>query len=213
MFQSFIFLFTEREKEIKFLSTNTFITMEDDVQILLESAEENMQKAIDHLDRELGKVRAGKANPKMLDGIMVDYYGSMTPLQQVASVNTPDPRTIAVQPWERGMIGPIEKAIMNANLGLNPDNNGELVRINIPPLTEERRQGLVKQVKKEGEEARVSIRNARRDVMNELKKLKKDGLPEDMEKDAEDQVQKLTDNFTKKVDEFLEKKEKDIMTV
>lgn len=206
-------MFTERENEIKFLSTNTFITMEDDVQILLESAEENMQKAIDHLDRELGKVRAGKANPKMLDGIMVDYYGSMTPLQQVASVNTPDPRTIAVQPWERGMIGPIEKAIMNANLGLNPDNNGELVRINIPPLTEERRQGLVKQVKKEGEEARVSIRNARRDVMNELKKLKKDGLPEDMEKDAEDQVQKLTDNFTKKVDEFLEKKEKDIMTV
>jgi len=213
MFQSFIFLFTERNNEIKFLSTNTFITMEDDVQILLESAEENMQKAIDHLDRELGKVRAGKANPKMLDGIMVDYYGSMTPLQQVASVNTPDPRTIAVQPWERGMIGPIEKAIMNANLGLNPDNNGELVRINIPPLTEERRQGLVKQVKKEGEEARVSIRNARRDVMNELKKLKKDGLPEDMEKDAEDQVQKLTDNFIKQVDEFLEKKEKDIMTV
>ncbi|PRZ01821.1 ribosome recycling factor [Marinilabilia salmonicolor] len=187
--------------------------MEDDVQILLESAEENMQKAIDHLDRELGKVRAGKANPKMLDGIMVDYYGSMTPLQQVASVNTPDPRTIAVQPWERGMIGPIEKAIMNANLGLNPDNNGELVRINIPPLTEERRQGLVKQVKKEGEEARISIRNARRDVMNDLKKLKKDGLPEDMEKDAEDQVQKLTDNFTKKVDDLLEKKEKDIMTV
>ncbi len=187
--------------------------MEDDVQLLLESAEEKMQKAIDHLDRELGKIRAGKANPKMLDGIMVEYYGTMTPLQQVASVNTPDPRTIAVQPWERGMIGPIEKAIMNANLGMNPDNNGELVRINVPPLTEERRQSLVKQVKKEGEDARISIRNARRDAINDLKKLKKDGLPEDMEKDAEDQAQKLTDQFTKKVDDLLEKKEKDIMTV
>lgn len=172
-----------------------------------------MQKALEHLDRELGKIRAGKANPKMLDGIMVEYYGSMTPLQQVASVNTPDPRTIAIQPWEKGMIGPIEKAIMNANLGLNPDNNGELVRINVPPLTEERRQSLVKQVKKEGEDARVSIRNARRDANDELKKLKKDGLPEDLEKDAEGQVQKLTDKFVKDVDDMLAAKEKDIMTV
>jgi ribosome recycling factor len=187
--------------------------MEDDVQILLESTEENMQKAIDHLDRELGKIRAGKANPRMLDGVMVEYYGTMTPLQQVASINTPDPRTIAIQPWEKGMIQPIEKAIMNANLGLNPDNNGDIVRINVPPLTEERRQDLVKQVKKEGEEARISIRNARRETNDELKKLKKDGLPEDMEKDAEDKVQKLTDKFTKKVEEMLEKKEKDIMTV
>jgi ribosome recycling factor len=187
--------------------------MEDDVQILIESTEENMQKAIDHLDRELGKIRAGKANPRMLDGVMVEYYGTMTPLQQVASINTPDPRTIAIQPWEKGMIQPIEKAIMNANLGLNPDNNGDIVRINVPPLTEERRQDLVKQVKKEGEEARISIRNARRETNDELKKLKKDGLPEDMEKDAEDKVQKLTDKFTKKVEEMLEKKEKDIMTV
>jgi ribosome recycling factor len=187
--------------------------MEDDVQLLLETAEENMQKAIVHLDRELGKIRAGKANPKMLDGIMVEYYGSMTPLQQVASVNTPDPRTIAIQPWERGMIGPIEKAIMNANLGMNPDNNGELVRINVPPLTEERRQGLVKMVRKEGEEARISIRNARRDAINELKKLKKDGLAEDQEKDAEDEVQKATDKLNKVVEEMLEKKENDIMTV
>ena len=187
--------------------------MEDDVQILIESTEENMQKAIDHLDRELGKIRAGKANPRMLDGVMVEYYGTMTPLQQVASINTPDPRTIAIQPWEKGMIQPIEKAIMNANLGLNPDNNGDIVRINVPPLTEERRQDLVKQVKKEGEEARISIRNARRETNDELKKLKKDGLPEDMEKDAEDKVQKLTDKFTKKVEELLEKKEKDIMTV
>ncbi|WP_462319393.1 ribosome recycling factor [Marinilabilia sp.] len=187
--------------------------MEDEVQILIESSEEKMQKAIEHLDRELGKIRAGKANPKMLDGIMVEYYGSMTPLQQVASVNTPDPRTIAIQPWEKGMIGSIEKAIMNANLGLNPDNNGELVRINVPPLTEERRQSLVKQVKKEGEDARVSIRNARRDANDELKKLKKDGLPEDLEKDAEGQVQKLTDKYVKNVEDMLAKKEKDIMTV
>lgn len=187
--------------------------MEDDVQILIESTEEKMQKAIDHLDHELGKIRAGKANPRMLDDVMVEYYGTMTPLQQVASINTPDPRTIAIQPWEKGMIQPIEKAIMNANLGLNPDNNGEIVRINVPPLTEERRQDLVKHVKKEGEEARISIRNARRETNDELKKLKKDGLPEDMEKDAEDQVQKLTDKFTKKVEEMLEKKEKDIMTV
>nr|WP_255297401.1 ribosome recycling factor [Anaerophaga thermohalophila] len=151
--------------------------MEDDVQILLESTEENMQKAIDHLDRELGKIRAGKANPRMLDGVMVEYYGTMTPLQQVASINTPDPRTIAIQPWEKGMIQPIEKAIMNANLGLNPDNNGDIVRINVPPLTEERRQDLVKQVKKEGEEARISIRNARRETNDELKKLKKERPP------------------------------------
>jgi ribosome recycling factor len=187
--------------------------MEDDVQILIESSEEKMQKTIDHLDRELGKIRAGKANPKMLDGIMVEYYGTMTPLQQVASINTPDPRTIAVQPWERNMIGLIEKAIMNANLGLNPDNNGELVRINVPPLTEERRQGLVKQVKKEVEDARISIRNARRDANDELKKLKKDGLPEDQEKDVEDRIQKLTDKFIKRAEEMFSKKEKDIMTV
>jgi ribosome recycling factor len=187
--------------------------MEDEVKILIESAEEKMQKALNHLEREIGKVRAGKANPKMLDGVMVEYYGSMTPLQQVASVNTPDPRTIAIQPWERGMIGPIEKAIMNANLGLNPDNNGELVRINVPPLTEERRQALVKQIKKEGEDARISVRNARREINDELKKLKKDGLPEDMEKDAEDEVQRLTDKFIKQTDDVLNKKEQEIMTV
>ncbi|MFO8000965.1 MAG: ribosome recycling factor [Marinilabilia sp.] len=186
--------------------------MEDDVQILIESTEEKMQKAIEHLDSELGKVRAGKANPRMLDGVLVEYYGSMTPLQQVASVNTPDPRTIAIQPWEKGMIGPIEKAIMNANLGLNPDNNGDIIRINVPPLTEERRQGLVKQVKKEGEDARISIRNTRRETNDELKKMKKEGLAEDLEKDAENQVQKLTDKYIAKVDELLEKKEEDIMS-
>ena len=186
--------------------------MEDDVQIIIESAEEKMQKTINHLDRELGKIRAGKADPRLLEGVMVEYYGSMTPLNQVASINTPDPRTIAIQPWEKGMIATIEKAIMNANLGLNPDNNGDVIRINIPPLTEERRQSLVKQVKKEGEEARISIRSIRRDANEELKKLKKNGLPEDIEKDAEDEVQKLTDKYAKTIDSMLEKKEKDIMT-
>lgn len=187
--------------------------MEDEVEILLESIEEKMDKAIEHLDRELAKIRAGKANPKMLEGIMVDYYGSQTPLSQVASINTPDPRTIAVQPWEKGLISIIEKAIMNANLGLNPDNNGEVVRINIPPLTEERRHNLVKQVKKEGEDAKISVRSARKDAHDELKKLKKEGLAEDMEKNAENDVQKVTDKFVKKVDEMLEVKEKDILTV
>jgi ribosome recycling factor len=187
--------------------------MEDELQILLEGAEESMNKAIEHLDRELTKVRAGKANPKMLDGIMVDYYGSQTPLSQVASINTPDHRTIAVQPWERGLIPVIEKAIMTANLGLNPDNNGEMVRINVPPLTEERRHLLVKQVKKEGEEAKISIRSVRREAHDELKKLKKDGLPEDREKITEDNIQKLTDTFVKKVDDILVTKEKDILTI
>lgn len=188
------------------------ITMEDDVQILIESTEEKMSKAIEHLDRELGKVRAGKANPRMLDGVLVEYYGAMTPLQQVASVNTPDARTIAIQPWEKGMIGPIEKAIMGANLGLNPDNNGDVIRINIPPLTEERRQGLVKQVKKEGEDARISVRNTRRETNDELKKLKKDGLAEDLEKDAEDRVQKLTDKYIAKAEKLIEEKENEIMS-
>lgn len=187
--------------------------MEDDVKLVLEDASDKMDKALDHLDRELSKVRAGKANPKMLDGVMVDYYGSMTPLAQVANINTPDPRTIAIQPWEKGMIPVIEKAIMAANLGMNPDNNGELVRINVPPLTEERRKELVKMAKKLAEDSRIGVRNARREAMDEFKKLLKAGLPEDMEKDAADQAQKLTDRYMKKVDEVLEAKEKDIMTV
>jgi ribosome recycling factor len=187
--------------------------MQEDIDLIIDLARERMEKSIEHLDRELGKIRAGKANPKMLDGVLVDYYGSMTPLNQVANVNTPDPRTIAIQPWEKAMIAPIEKAILAANLGMNPDNNGEIVRINVPPLTEERRQMLVKQVKKEGEDAKVSIRSARRDSNEELKKLRKDGLSEDLEKDAEAEVQKITDNYGKKVDEMLSKKEEDILTV
>ena len=187
--------------------------MEENVTLILDITTEKMVKALDHLDREIGKIRAGKANPKMLDGILVDFYGVMTPLNQVANINTPDPRTIAIQPWDKKMIPVIEKAIMAANLGLNPDNNGEIVRINVPPLTEERRRDLVKQVKKIGEESKVAIRNIRREAIEDFKKLKKEGLPEDMEKDAEDHTQKITDKHVKKIDEMLEQKEKDILTV
>ncbi len=187
--------------------------MTEEIEILLEMSQEKMDKAISHLEQELIKIRAGKASPGMLDGVMVDYYGSMTPLQQVANVNTPDPRTIAIQPWEKAMIQPIEKAIMAANLGFNPENNGEIVRISVPPLTEERRKDLVKQAKKEAEEARISIRNVRRDSNEELKKMKKDGLAEDIEKDAETEVQKLTDKYSKIVDDHIAKKEQDILTI
>lgn len=187
--------------------------MNEEVQMYLEDAKERMEAAVDHLEKELVKIRAGKANPSMLSGVMVDYYGSMTPLAQVANVSVPDPRTIAVQPWERAMIVPIEKAIMNSNLGLNPDNNGELIRINVPALTEERRGDLVKQSKVECETAKISIRNARRDTNVELKKLVKDGLSEDSEKDAEVEVQSMTDNFSRKIDQLLVVKEKEIMTI
>lgn len=187
--------------------------MNEEVQFYLDEAKERMDAALNHLDIELSKIRAGRANPKILQDVLVDYYGSPTPLAQVANISVPDPRTIAVQPWDRSMIAPIEKAIMNANLGLNPDNNGELIRINIPPLTEERRRDLVKQSKGEAEVAKVSIRNARRDVIEQVKKMVKDGLPEDMAKDAEALAQKMTDECGKKVDEALAKKEKDIMTI
>jgi len=187
--------------------------MTEEIEILFEEVKEKMDKAISHLEHELIKIRAGKASPNMLEGIMVDYYGSMTPLQQVANVNTPDPRTIAIQPWEKAMIVPIEKAIMAANLGLNPENNGEIIRINVPPLTEERRRDLVKQVKKEAEDAKISLRNIRRDANEELKRMKKDGLPEDIEKDAEADVQKITDKYAAVVEEHVVKKEKDILTI
>ena len=198
---------------IKILSIIVHKTMQEEIELILDDVKERMSKAIEHLDNELGKIRAGKANPKMLEGVLVEYYGSMSPLSQVANVSTPDPRTIAIQPWEKQLIGPIEKAILAANLGMNPDNNGEVVRINVPPLTEERRHDLVKQSKKECEDAKVSIRNARRDANEELKRMKKDGLSEDLEKDAEAVVQKITDDFIKKIDGMFEVKEKDIMTV
>lgn len=185
----------------------------DEIEFVLDSAKESMQGAIDHLGKELLKIRAGKAHTSMLDGIFVDYYGSQTPLGQVSNVNTPDARTITVQPWEKPMLEKIEKAIMIANLGLNPQNNGEIIMINVPPLTEERRINLVKQTKTEGEHAKVSIRNARKDANDEIKKLQKDTISDDLAKDAEDRVQKLTDKFSTKVDEILTVKEKDIMTV
>jgi ribosome recycling factor len=187
--------------------------MQEEIELILEDAKERMSKALEHLDNELGKIRAGKANPKMLEGVLVDYYGSMSPLTQVANISTPDPRTIAIQPWEKGLITAIEKAIMGSNLGLNPDNNGEVIRINIPALTEERRRDLVKQVKVECEDAKVSLRNTRRDCNEELKRMKKEGLSEDLEKDAEAEVQKITDNYSQKVDVMFDAKEKDILTV
>ncbi len=187
--------------------------MEEEVQLILGVCEEKMEAAIKHLETELVHIRAGKASPRMLDGVMVDYYGSMTPLNQVSNLSTPDARTIAVQPWEKTMIAPIEKAIMNANLGFNPENNGEIIRINVPPLTEERRKELTKQVGQEGENAKVSIRNARKEANDSLKKMLKNGLSEDLEKDAEGDVQELTNKFGKEIDNQLEEKNKEILTI
>ena len=187
--------------------------MQEEVDFVLEHCEERMNAAIEHLEKELLHIRAGKASPAMLDGVLVEYYGSMTPLNQVSNVSTPDARTVAIQPWEKSLIPVIEKAILAANLGFNPDNNGEIIRINIPALTEERRKSLVKQVHNEGETAKVSIRTAPKEANDSLKKLQKEGLSEDLEKDAEGEVQKLTDEFVKKVDAHVEVKEKDIMTI
>lgn len=161
----------------------------------------------------MAHIRAGKANVKILDGIRVDSYGSMVPLNQVAAINTPDARTIAIKPWDKNMFRPIEKAIMDSNVGITPENNGEIIRLGIPPLTEERRKQLAKQCGKEGEQAKVSIRNTRRDIIEKLKKSIKEGLSEDLEKDAEADMQKMHDKFIKKVDELLAAKEKEIMTV
>lgn len=172
-----------------------------------------MEKAIDHLESGLLKIRAGKASPQMLDGIYVDYYGNSTALNQVANINTPDARTIAIQPWEKQMLQVIEKAIFGANLGFTPMNDGQLIRINIPPLTEERRKDLVKQAKAELEHAKVSIRNIRRDSNEAIKKLQKEGLAEDLAKDAEAKIQTLTDQYSAKADKHIEIKEKEIMTV
>lgn len=183
----------------------------EDIDLIISEAGDSMKKALKHLDKELLKIRAGRANPAMLEGVMVEYYGAMTPLSQVANVAIPDARTLSVQPWEKGLIPDIEKAIMNANLGFNPQNNGEMVIINIPPLTEERRRDLVKQAKAEGEEAKVSIRSARKDANDMLKDL--DGISEDLVKDAEERVQSLTNKNVANVDAAIEQKEKEIMTV
>jgi len=187
--------------------------MEEDIKLQLEITTEMMDKAVQHLKDELLRIRAGKATPNILDGINVDYYGSQTPLNQVSNINTPDAKTIAIQPWEKAMVQAIEKAILAANIGLTPVNNGELIHISIPPLTEERRINLVKQLKSSGENTRVSIRNARREANEAFKQMKKDGLSEDLEKDAEVDVQKITDDFIKMVDELIEAKEIEIMTI
>lgn len=192
---------------------NNQFDMNEEVIMLLELTRESMQSAIDHLDKELVHIRAGKASPRMLDSVFVDYYGSKTPVFQIASITTPDAKTIAIQPWEKQMIGPIEKSILNANLGFNPDNNGEIIRIFIPPLTEERRKVLVKDVNREGEAAKVSIRSARKEANDQLKKLLKEGLSEDIEKDATEQVQKFTDDYSRKIDILIEKKHIEILTI
>lgn len=184
--------------------------MNEEVQFVIDSAKEAMEKAMSHLEKELVKIRAGKASPSMLSSVMVEYYGSQTPLSQVANVNTPDARTISVQPWEKTMIPEIETAIMNANLGFNPMNNGEMVIINVPPLTEERRIQLTKQAKAEAEDAKVSIRSARQEANKDIKAL---DISEDLEKNAEIDIQELTDSYTKKVDAILEIKEAEIMKV
>ncbi len=184
-----------------------------DVKQTLADAEERMEEAIMYLDEALAHIRAGKANVKILDGIRVESYGSLVPLNNVASVTTPDARTIAIKPWDKSMFRPIEKAIIDSEVGIMPDNNGEIIRLAIPPLTEERRKTLAKQCGKEAEQAKVSIRNARRDIIDKLKKGIKDGLSEDLEKDAEGDLQKMHDKYIKKVEELLAAKEKEIMTV
>ncbi len=187
--------------------------MTEEINMALDEAKEGMSDAIAHLESELTKIRAGRATPALLDSVMVEYYGAPTPLNQVANVNSLDARTLTVQPWEKSLIEEIERGIINANLGLNPQNNGESILINIPVLTEERRRDLVKKVKSEGENAKVSIRNKRKDANDYIKGLEKEGLSEDMAKDAEAQIQKLTDNFSAKVDAILDAKEADIMKV
>ncbi|AEK22669.1 ribosome recycling factor [Capnocytophaga canimorsus] len=184
--------------------------MNEEIDIILDSTDEAMQAALAHLDKSLSNIRAGKASPQMLGSVFVDYYGSQTPLNQVANVSAPDSRTITIQPWEKSMIQPIEKAIMVANLGFNPMNNGDVVIISVPPLTEERRKELVKQAKGECEDAKISIRNARQDANKEIKKTE---TSEDIKKGAEESVQQLTDKYIKKVDEIFVLKEAEILKV
>lgn len=184
--------------------------MNEEVKFVIDTAKESMDSAISHLEKELVKIRAGKASPAMLSSVMVDYYGSQTPLSQVSNINTPDARTISVQPWEKSMLQVIETAIMNANLGFNPMNNGDFVIINVPPLTEERRIQLVKQAKAEAEDAKVSVRSARQEANKEIKNL---DVSEDLEKNAIIDIQELTDSYVTKIDQILDLKEIEIMKV
>ena len=185
----------------------------EELEFYLEEAKDHMEKSLSHVSHALAKIRAGRAMPSMLDGLMVDYYGNPTPISQVASVNTPDAKTLAIKPWEKNMLAEIEKVIINSDLGLNPQNDGEIIRLNIPPLTEERRKDLVKQSRHEAEHGKVSVRNVRKDANDHLKKLLKEHISEDEVKKAEAKVQDLTNEYVKKIDEILAKKEDEIMTV
>jgi ribosome recycling factor len=187
--------------------------MSDDLLLILEDAQDSMQKALNHLESELVRIRAGKANPQMLDGLTVDYYGTPTILNQVGNVSVMDARTLTIQPWEKNMLQPIERAIINANLGVTPQNDGNIIRLFLPPLTEERRKEFVKRANGEGEQSRVAIRSIRRDAIEQIKKLQKDGLSEDEAKDAEKNMQEMTDKHISLVEKHLAAKEKDIMSV
>ena len=187
--------------------------MADDLNSIIDHAEESMDKAISHLEVELVKVRAGKANPNLVDGLVVDYYGTPTPINQVGNISVADARTLTIQPWEKNMLQPIERSIIAANIGITPQNDGNMIRLFIPPLTEERRKELVKRAQGEGEHSKVAIRSIRRDSMEHIKKLQKNGLSEDVCKDAEKQVQELTDKYISLVDKHLTAKEKEVMTV
>ncbi|OWP87063.1 ribosome recycling factor [Flavobacterium covae] len=187
--------------------------MTEEINFILDSTKESMEGSLIHLEKEFLNIRAGKASPQMLGGVFVDYYGSQTPLSQVANINTPDARTITVTPWEKSMLQPIERAIMIANIGFNPMNNGDNIIISVPPLTEERRRELAKQAKSEAEDAKIGVRNARKEANNDIKKLEKEGTSEDICKTAEENVQKLTDAYIKKVDELYAVKEAEIMKV
>ncbi|RZJ73773.1 MAG: ribosome recycling factor [Flavobacterium sp.] len=187
--------------------------MMEEIECILDSTKESMNNSLAHLEKEFLNIRAGKASPAMLGGVKVDYYGAQTPLSQVANVSVPDARTITVQPWEKNMLHTIEKAIMIANLGFNPMNNGDIIIINVPALTEERRRDLAKQAKAEAEDAKIGVRSARKDANTEIKKLEKDGVSEDACKSAEDEVQELTNSYIKKIDEHLAAKEAEIMKV
>jgi len=187
--------------------------MSDELDFILEEAKDSMIKAIDHLETELIKIRAGKANPQMLDGLHVDYYGSPTIINQVANVSVMDARTLTIQPWEKNMLQPIERAIINANIGVTPQNDGNIIRLFMPPLTEERRKEFVKKSYSEGEQTRIAVRNIRREAIEQVKKLQKDGLSEDLTKDAEKQMQEITDQHILLVEKHLSSKEKEIMSV
>ena len=187
--------------------------MQEDINMIKDIAKESMTASIDHLQKELAKIRAGKASPAMVSGLVVEYYGTPTPLNQVANVSTSDARTLVIQPWEKNMLAPIERSIFEANLGVTPMNDGEVVRISVPPLTEDRRKGLVKRAKDLGEDAKVGIRQARQSANQDIKKAVKDGYPEDAGKKAEDDIQTLTNSYGKKVDEMIKVKESDIMTI